>query len=124
MPDINVSDRSLRELSIIARAKGLSSPGEAVDYLLDQFQEPVEPASDVVKIYARYKGVSTEAEFSLSTHEVRVTSGPLANTTGAPSTTAGKVITSINPKGSQYVNGWMHFWKTPDGKPIDVYRHR
>jgi hypothetical protein len=122
--EIAISDRGLRELNIIARAKGLSSLGEAVDYLLDQFQEPVEPASDLVKIYAKYKGVRVEAELSLSTHEVRVTSGPLANTTGAPSTTAGKVIKSINPNGSQYVNGWMHFWKTKDGQPIDVYRRR
>jgi hypothetical protein len=124
VPEITISDRGLRELNIIARAKGLSSPGAAVDYLLDQFQEPVEPTSDVVKIYAKYKGVRVEAELSLSTHEVRVTSGPLANTTGAPSTTAGKVIKSINPNGSEYVNGWMHFWKTKDGQPIDVYRRR
>jgi hypothetical protein len=122
--EINVSDRGLRELNIIARAKGFSTPGEAVDFLLDLFQEPVAPVSDVVKIFSRYKGVRTEAEFSLSTHEVRVTSGPLADTAGAPSTTAGKVIKSINPNGSEYVNGWVHFWKTSDGEPIDVYRRR
>jgi hypothetical protein len=122
MPQITVSDRSQRELNIIARTKGLSSPGEAVDYLLDAFQETVQPASDIVKIYARYKGERTDAEFSLSTHEVTVTSGKLAGLTGAPSTTAGKVIKSINPKGSQYCNGWLHFWKTQDGEPLDVYR--
>jgi hypothetical protein len=124
VPDINVSDRSMRELSIIARAKGLSSPDQAVDYLLDVFQEGAEPANDIVKIYARYKGVRIEAEFSLSTHEVKVTRGPGEGLTGAPSTTAGKVIKRIDPDGNEYRNGWLHFWKTQDGKPIDVYRRR
>jgi hypothetical protein len=122
--EITISDRAQRELKIIARAKKFLSPGEVVDYLLDVFQEAVEPASDIVKIYARYKGERVEGEFSLSTHRVTVTSGKRVGTTGAPSTTAGKVIKSINPDGSEYCNGWLHFWKTQDGKPIDVYRRR
>jgi hypothetical protein len=80
------------------------------------------PASDLVKIYARFKGERIEAEFSRSTHKVTVTSGPLAGETAAPSTMAGRVITSIYPEGNPSRNGWLHFWKTQDGQPIDVYR--
>jgi hypothetical protein len=122
--EITISDRAQRELKIIAKVKKLSSPGEAVDYLLDVFQEVIEPVSDVVQVYARYKGERVEGEFSISTHQVTVTSGDRVGTTGAPSTTAGKVIKSINPAGSHYCNGWLHFWKTQDGRPIDIYRHR
>src|SRR4051794_18579080 len=85
MEMIELDSRTLRELSLIAKAREVTH-GQAVAFLIEEFHRAsssggTEPRSpDGVAVYATYQGHRVEGLFDARTGGLTVTSEPLAGT--------------------------------------------
>jgi hypothetical protein len=115
METIELDSRTFRDLSLIAKARGLT-PGQAVEFLIEEFSREASPRSvagnepEGVKVYATYQGHRVEGVFNPRTGGLTVTSEPLAATWHrSPSGAAKAVVATLNPGVTPNRSGY-DFW--------------
>jgi hypothetical protein len=123
MPQIEVDDRTYRELELLAVAWHTTIT-EAVDRLVlkgaTRAAVRAHPAEHPVEIYAFYNGARTEATFDPESHAVTVRSGPLCGHTYASPTDAEDAVCDVlNPDGEGVVEGWTSWLVTASRIPLD-----
>jgi hypothetical protein len=123
VPQIEVDDRTYRELELLAVAWHTTIT-EAVDRLVlkGATRAPVRahPAGNPVEIYAFYNGTRTDATFDPESHTVTVCSGPLRGHTYASPTDAEDAVCDVlNPDNEGVVEGWTSWLITASRIPLD-----
>jgi hypothetical protein len=125
VPQIEVDDRTYRELELLAVAWH-TTIGEAVDRLVIKVATRatvrVHPAEHPVELYAFYNGTRIDATFDPESHAVTVCSGPLCGQTYASPTDAEDAVCDVlNPGGEAVVEGWTSWLVTASRRPLDLF---
>lgn len=130
MEKIEVADSTFRDLTLIARAAGITH-GEAVAFLVDQFHQssgnapPDRATHGAVAVYATYQGQRIEGEFDPATAGLTVTSAPFAGKWfGSPSGAAKAVVAAIKPGVTPNRSGYDFWFVTSTGKTLASIRAR
>jgi hypothetical protein len=121
MPQIEVDDRTYRELELLAVAWHTTIT-EAVDRLVlkraTRATVRAHPPEQPVEIYAFYNGTRTDATFDPESHAVTVCSGPLCgHTYTSPTDAEDAVCDVLNPTGEAVVEGWTSWLITASRLP-------
>ena len=117
MPQIEVDDRTYRELELLAVAWHTTIT-EAVARLITtvatRASVRARPAADAIEVHAFYNGTRIEATFDPESHAVTVCSGPLCGRTfNTPDGARRAVITLLTPGYSPHGSG-STFWAVTD----------
>lgn len=129
LPEIHVSARTYERISLLARA-WLVSQGEAVDRLLDNFQQSgqggsVQETGGRMRIHAIYEGNRTDGLFDPESEVVEILSGPLAGRRfRSPSGAAVAVVQAAKPSIQPNRNGWSFWTVTDTGQILYMVRRR
>lgn len=128
METVEVDDATFRDLSLIARAAGLTH-GQAVAFLVEQFHQASHPEEstpgtyDGVPVYATYQGHRVEGRFDTATGGLTVTSSPLAGTWfRSPSGAAKAVVAALKPGVTPNRSGYDFWFVTSTGKTLSSIR--
>jgi len=125
---IEVDSRTFRELSLIAKAGGLTH-GQAVTFLIEEFHRasgPVEAgqtARDGVPVHATYQGQRVEGMFDVATGGLTVKSAPLPGKWfRSPSGAAKAVVAALKPGVTPNRSGYDFWFVTSTGKTLASIR--
>jgi hypothetical protein len=125
---IELDSRTLRELSLIAKARGVTH-GQAVAFLIEEFHRASSSGGaelkspDGVAVYATYQGHRVEGLFDARTGGLTVTSEPLAGTWfRSPSGAAKAVVATLKPGVTPNRSGYDFWFVTDTGKTIASIR--
>ena len=124
MPQIEVDDRTYRELELLAVAWHTTIT-EAVDRLVTNCATRAtvraHPAEHPVEFYAFYNGTRIDATFDPESHAVTVCSGPLCGHTYVSPTDAQDAACDVaQPHREAVVEGWTSWLITASGIPLDL----
>ncbi|MFF5084216.1 hypothetical protein ACFY36_44825 [Actinoplanes sp. NPDC000266] len=130
MESISVDDGTYRDLTLIARAAGITH-GEAVTLLVDHFQRSAgpertpRPPGAVVAVHATYQGHRIDGEFDPATASLTVISDP---TPGkwyrSPSGAAKAVVSAIKPGVTPNRSGYDFWFVSSTGKTLASIRNK
>jgi hypothetical protein len=128
MESIEVDEGTFRDLSLIARAAGLTR-GEAVALLIEQFHQSSGSAAISrspragVAVFATYQGQRVEGEFDPATAGLTVTSAPLPGKWfRSPSGAAKAVVAALKPGVTPNRSGYDFWFVTSTGKTLASIR--
>ena len=127
MPQIEVDDRTYREMELLAVAWNTTIK-DVVDRLVIAMttratvRRPL-PALPSVAVHAAYAATRIEATFDPETYAVSVTTGPLAGRTYySPGDACRAVIRRLHPGVSPIGSGWTFWTVTATGARLDTLR--
>ena len=129
METVQVDSTTFRDLSLIARAAGLTH-GQAVAFLIEEFHRtsgstgPAHAASGVL-VHATYQGQRVEGVFDPDTGGLTVTSAPLQGKWfRSPSGAAKAVVANLKPGVTPNRSGYDFWFVTSTGKTLNSIRSR
>lgn len=128
MEAIQVDSMTFRDLSLIAKAAGLTH-SQAVAFLIEQFRrtsgsmDPTQAPSRGVPVHATYQGQRIEGMFDAETGGLTVTSAPLQGKWfRSPSGAAKAVVASLKPGVTPNRSGYDFWFVTSTGKTLASIR--
>ncbi|MGN9911104.1 hypothetical protein ACTMTJ_26465 [Phytohabitans sp. LJ34] len=130
MATVDIDDTTDQYLEFAANVGGVTK-GQIVAQLVAAARTRVEPPAgpkrsnqNGVAIHADYDGHRTRARFIPGPGRIEITDGPLAGTTfRTPSEAARAVVGHYKPAVSPHRNGWVFWFVTANGEPLQSIRH-
>ena len=128
MPQIEVDDRTYRELELLAVSWHTDTIGDVVARLVTAVATHVtvrraHPVSLPVPVHAVYAGTRIEAIFDRETYAVSFADGPLARRTYySPGDACRAIVRRLNPTVSTIGSGWTFWIVTATGARLDTLR--
>lgn len=124
MPQIEVDNRTYRELELLAVAWH-TTIAEAVARLVTMMTTRAtvraHPTTDPVEVYAFYNGTRIDATFDPESYAVTVCNGPLCGQTYASPRVAEEAVCHVlDPDNEAVVDGWISWLVTASGLPLDL----
>ena len=134
MTTLNVDSETADAVRQLARDHGMTV-GAVIDFLVQTYREqlsqqipggeasPKRIRSGPVAVFMTYREQRTEARFEPSTSSLTITSGSLGGRRyGSPSAAAKAVIRQANPSDSGSRNGWITWFVSQTGNPLQSIR--
>ncbi|WP_329103976.1 hypothetical protein OG792_28350 [Micromonospora sp. NBC_01699] len=128
MEVIEIDSRTFRELTLIAKAAGLTH-GQAVAFLIEEFHRASSPAQvsqgvpDGIPVHATYQGQRVEGVFDTATGGLTVTSAPLPGKWfRSPSGAAKAVVAALKPDVTPNRSGYDFWFVNSTGKTLASIR--
>jgi hypothetical protein len=123
MPNLEVADRTYRELELLAVAWH-TTIAETVDRLIIMLAARatvgVTPEPVAVPVHAYYEGRRIEATFDHETHVVTMTSGPLRGSAFASPVDAEDAVCAVLRPDTAAEAGWTAWRITASNVPLDL----
>ncbi|GGJ75139.1 hypothetical protein GCM10010123_01370 [Pilimelia anulata] len=128
MDQIEVNDKVMRELTLIARAAGISH-AEAIALLIEEFHRTSKPDAERqrtesgIPVHAVYQGQRVDGVFNATTGGLTVTSPPLAGSWfRSPSGAAKAVVAALKPGVTPNRSGYDFWFVDSTGKTLASVR--